>query len=484
MKWRTFIAKAIRPNFFLEDDKDTVYTARRGSLMAHKLTLCISELIMFVLDTKVYKETGLPLIRYHDDILFWDHSSERVTVAWNVLNKTLKRMGLAAKLEGSGHVKIPLNTSKKHDRRLEKLRKKGVDVALLRKLFQKESGTLVKNTDVPLPLPKGPVYWRLLRLNGRGEWELNDEFFEYWQTYWHQVAAQDPKCVSVMKLIKAYNGFGQDLLRMLCRGGDAMGKSHAELVVKTMEALHTNPLPNSDKGMIGILKDAIAAHHPDCKSSIPCLVDGWFYWPIRAGGLALKNFETVARQNTDTSCGLVCFSEDDIDRVYNVPKNYDEYLKAMSERDSNSSRSNSTDRSLPPPWRKITVPEFKEKGSSYVRKAYDVYLNDETHEVQHTRPKYHGDFDYSKCTSYERAWRQSNVTDALKKACVDVTEETGPAKDAELRKMIKSFLARKRDWVGAVSSGKTGKGRNADMSESESDMPRRGYRGRGRGDRG
>lgn len=237
---------------------------KRGVPMAHAVEKFLGELVLFVMDLAVNKESGMLLYRLHDD-LWLCGSPERCSKAWKAMQSFAKVMGLEFNMHKTGSVYL------------------GQDDAPHR-------------PDVVSTLPKGIVRIGHLILDPTsGEWVLDQEQVTAHIT---QLEKQLGACTSVLDWVRTWNScMGRFFGHTFGEPAHCFGKKHVESILKTYQSmqnsLFSTPVssggqsqdsPQSHGNVVRYLKDRIQARFG--VSDIP---DAFIFLPERLGGLGLRN---------------------------------------------------------------------------------------------------------------------------------------------------------------------------------------------------
>ena len=238
------------PMVFADDGPDaTPQVRRRGVPMSHALSDSLGEAVLFCLDLAVNRATrGHMLYRFHDDVWFWG-LTDQCAAAWTAIQEFSKVTGLDLNEEKTGSVQIVRPSSKV---------KAGSD-----------------------RLPKGEIRWGFLRLDAekRG-WIIDRKLVDQ---HIEELRRQLSACRSVFAWIQAWNAYVSRFFTI--NFGDAahcFGKAHEDSIIATFEHIQKQLFPSGSVN--AHLKNTITERFGN--ESIP---DGFLYFPIKLGGLDLRN---------------------------------------------------------------------------------------------------------------------------------------------------------------------------------------------------
>jgi hypothetical protein len=221
----------------------------RGVPMAHGAEKFIGELVLFVLDLAVNKETGLFLYRLHDD-LWLCGNPKKVAAAWDVMQKFANVMGIEYNLHKTGSVYIA---------------KEGV----------------TKNSDVVAKLPKGEVSIGFLSMDpSNGEWKINETAYE---AHVKQLQRQLNACDSVLSWVQTWNScIGRFFSYTFGEPAHCFGRRHVDAILETHEKMQRTLFGTST--VTDHLKSMISSRFK--VSDIP---NSFLFLPEQLGGLGLRN---------------------------------------------------------------------------------------------------------------------------------------------------------------------------------------------------
>lgn len=297
--WINFFTRFLEsPLYFIQDGPaGEVKTRTRGVPVSHILSYVFGEAMLFCMDYAVNQVTsGSFLYRLHDDFWFW--GQEKVCQkAWKAMMEFASIMGLYTNKEKTGTVRFTTKTksggSKDRDNG-------GADLTeeLKSAHSQEDSQDSPKensdddakndsadDVDDAAPtadiLPKGEVRWGFLRLDSE------TASFQVDQTqvdeHIKELQIQLSHCSGIFSWIQAYNAYlARFFANNFGKPSFAFGQAHVDMMITTFARIQKVLFPN------GSVTDYLRAVIEE-RFGIKGLPDGFFYFPIRMGGLELRN---------------------------------------------------------------------------------------------------------------------------------------------------------------------------------------------------
>jgi hypothetical protein len=250
--WRSFFDKFLRaPMRFVQDGPEgAIRTRERGVPMSHVLSDFFGESALFCVDFTVNEATlGKPMYRLHDDIWLWGSATETVA-AWESLTSLTKVMGIELNTDKTGAARLTRNDSRARQ---------------------------------PLPnsLPAGPLRWGLLSVQRGGQFEIDQvKIDEHILELRRQLGSRK----SILAWIKAYNTYMQFFGLHFCRPANALGRSHVDNCLNTLDRVHENLFAASNGNVATYVKEMISA-----RFGVKDIPDGFVFFPLGVGGLELRN---------------------------------------------------------------------------------------------------------------------------------------------------------------------------------------------------
>lgn len=250
---------------FEEDGKDgEVFTRKTGIPVSFQLTDGISELLLFILDFAVHKNTGgAHLYRNHDDLWFWGQPSQ-CAAAWDTIKEFTNIMGLQLNDEKTGFA----HAVDKSNPRFEAAPKSDLD-----------------------RLPKGKVKWGFLMFDETAwKWAADKESIE---NHMDELRFQLKSRTSVMSHIQAYNAYMKNFLpNNFGQVFVGLGDEHPIMVLEALQYAQQQ-LYRSTKGEASAAN--VASHLRQSIQDRFGAVDGkqvpdcFLYMKVESGGLGLAN---------------------------------------------------------------------------------------------------------------------------------------------------------------------------------------------------
>jgi hypothetical protein len=219
---------------------DQVMIAERGLMNDRVLSHMLGELLLLVLEQYLHRVAQLQVIRVVDDICILATSEDGLLAAWQALHEFCDAVGLA------------INEAK--------------------------SGAVCINGSLPEALSLGLPAWQFLRLTSAGEWEVDPDRFDAYIAETREAVNQSP---SVIGKVDVYNQHLRDLLAALTPDVN-LGERHQQSVRAAAERFYKL---YDDTSILDMLHTLIQYRFLG-KGQID-LPDGWFFFPITAGGLGL-----------------------------------------------------------------------------------------------------------------------------------------------------------------------------------------------------
>ncbi|KAG6828680.1 hypothetical protein H0H87_001311, partial [Tephrocybe sp. NHM501043] len=231
-EWTSFFQCFLcAPLRFKGDASAGVCTRLRGMPISYALSVICGEVILFGMDFAVNQRAdGLFLYRMHDDLWLWDADPAKCAVGWREMNVYADLVGLK------------FNASK--------------------------TGSACIGTAVPAGLPAGDIRWGFLRFNQDKAWFVIDQ--KDVDLHIVELRRQLASTKSVFGWVNVYTTI-------------TWRSSFATLVVGPRRVLIQEELfPDAQGGTVAYLCSVI-----EMRFGIADLPQGYFYLPIRNGGLEL-----------------------------------------------------------------------------------------------------------------------------------------------------------------------------------------------------
>lgn len=260
--WLDFFRKFLTaPTRFKQDGPNgEVHKRSRGVPMSHALADTLSESVLFVMDFAVNAATKSNLYRLHDDFWFWGPDSVCKT-AWEEMGVFAKTMGIEFNEEKTGSAIFPAkNASDKRKR---------------------SSSSLMRGASGGLP--NGSVRWGFLKL------DVSTTSFEIDQSqvdeHIKELRLQLNATKSVFGYIEVYNAYlARFFGNNFGKPSFSFGRKHIDEMIATFARVQTALFPNGR--VVDHLSKVTAERFGVPQSSLP---DGFWFLPIRYGGMELKN---------------------------------------------------------------------------------------------------------------------------------------------------------------------------------------------------
>ena len=257
-KWlkffESFVKMPLNVAAGIDGTEGSVRWRERGMPIASMMNVFIGEMVLFGMDLAVNQQTGLFLMRLHDDFWF-SGAPERVSDAWSTIQTFVKVMGLE------------LNTGR------------CLSVYL-------SNGT--RNTEILEKLPKGDITVGFLKLGGEsGEWSIDQSAVS---AHIKQLRKQLAACTSIFDWITTWNScIGRFFNNNFGEPAGCFGRSHLESILQTHRHIQSALFQTDGQASSSVneyLRQAIAGRFGVDAATIP---DGFLFLPQSFGGLGLKN---------------------------------------------------------------------------------------------------------------------------------------------------------------------------------------------------
>ena len=244
--FKRFLQAPVR---FIDDGPGgEVRTRARGVPMSHTLSDVFGEVVLFCMDYAVNQKTsGSYLYRLHDD--FWLWGQEKVCRdAWASMKEFTVIMGMQFNEEKTGTVRFGSTQSKSNSKD---------------------------------PLPKGDVRWGFLYLDPKEGRFLIDR--DQVDTHIGELRTQLSHCKSVFSYVQAYNAYlARFFTNNFGKPSLGFGRAHIEMMIDSFARIQRSLFPEGN--VTDYLKKRIEEEF-----QVKDLLDGFFYFPNRMGGLELRN---------------------------------------------------------------------------------------------------------------------------------------------------------------------------------------------------
>ena len=230
-------------------------TRRRGVPMAHATEKFIGELVLFVMDLVVNRETGMLLYRLHDDI-FLVGEPERCARAWKAMGTVANVLGLQFNMHKTGSVYLT-------DRDKTQV------------------------SDIAETLPKGPVQIGHLTLDpASGEWVIDQkQVGEHVAQLKKQLGASE----SVLGWVQTWNScIGRFFSHTFGEPGYCFGIGHIDSILETYKSMNRALFGDEAEGDGGSAVQYLKAKISE-RFGVEDIPDAFMLLPEKMGGLGLRN---------------------------------------------------------------------------------------------------------------------------------------------------------------------------------------------------
>ncbi|VDC08008.1 unnamed protein product [Peniophora sp. CBMAI 1063] len=215
----------------------------RGTPFSYALASLVGESVLFMMDFAVNQRTSLFLWRNHDDVWLYDADAERVTAAWAEMQHYADLAGLSFNEEKTGAVSVG---SRVHER-----------------------------------LPSGDVRWGFLKFSPESaRFEIDQsEVDKHIEELHRQIRAAR----TVFSTVNVWNKYLAFIMRNCGdRPARCLGYDHAREMADTIARVQKSAVPGGGD-IVSHLRALIGQRFG--ASDLP---EGWFYLPMKVGGLNLR----------------------------------------------------------------------------------------------------------------------------------------------------------------------------------------------------
>lgn len=240
--FRTFLEAPLK---FSDDGPGAVIRTRsRGVPMSHALSTAFGETVLFCMDYAVNKMAdGTFLYRIHDDLWFWNSDPAKCVKAWEAMKCYADVVGL--------------------------------------KFNQEKTGSICIGAKVHAKLPSGSIKWGFLVLNSSGKFVIDQEAVN---THIMELRLQLAACKTVFSWVQAYNKYMRFFTTNFAAPAKCFGVEHVNQSLDTLHRIQKELFPDHQGSVILYLSSVI-----EQRFGVSDIPTGWFYWPVRLGGLELHN---------------------------------------------------------------------------------------------------------------------------------------------------------------------------------------------------
>nr|AEN94428.1 reverse transcriptase-like protein [Philodina roseola] len=237
------------PSTYKSTPTDTPRIRKRGTPVAHSLSVFCGEAVLFVMDYAVNQITnGIFLYRIHDDFWFLDSQSVRCAEAWKAMNHFATLTGLKFNESKTGSIHVG-NKGELHP-----------------------------------DLPKGEIRWGLLKMDtaAAGKFIIDLAMVD---VHVAEMRRQLSATTSIFAWTQVYNKYMGFFIRNFGIPAKVYGRSHIDNVIDALARIHKTLFPDKNGNVVETLASFIKE-----KFNVTDIPAGWYVWPTAAGGLQLKDF--------------------------------------------------------------------------------------------------------------------------------------------------------------------------------------------------
>ncbi|BCR89969.1 uncharacterized protein ACHE_51167A [Aspergillus chevalieri] len=228
-------------------------TRRCGVPVAHASEKFLGELVLFFMDFAVNRETGMLLYRQHDDLWLCGEPAP-CAHAWEVIQEYAQVTGLTFNHEKTGSVYL----------------------------------SNAKDPDIASRLPRGPVKFGFLKLDGEsGDWVIDQTQVD---AHVQQLQMQLKNCNNVaISWIRTWNScIGRFFKSTFGLPANCFGGPHVDSILASYEKMNKTLFMDTDAPTVtDHLRQMIRSRFEI--SNIDTIPDAFFFLPEKLGGLALRN---------------------------------------------------------------------------------------------------------------------------------------------------------------------------------------------------
>ncbi|KZV65571.1 hypothetical protein PENSPDRAFT_638139 [Peniophora sp. CONT] len=240
--WLSFLNTFLRMPLRFGPDAP-VRVRERGTPFSYALASLVGESVLFMMDVAVNQRTQLFLWRNHDDVWLFDADAERCAAAWAEMQRYAGLAGLAFNEEKTGAASV--------------------------------GGQLHEG------LPSGDVRWGFLKFspeNARFEIDQSEV-----DKHIEELGRQLRAARTVFSTVNVWNKY-LAFVKRNCgdRPARCLGYDHAKEMASTLARLQKSAVP-SGGDIVAHLRTLINE-----RFGVNDLPEGWFYLPMKAGGLNLR----------------------------------------------------------------------------------------------------------------------------------------------------------------------------------------------------
>lgn len=251
-KWLRFFKKFLEvPVVFAK--KGEVRVRKCGIPLSHVLSDALGEAVLFCLDFAVNRRTsGANIHRFHDDLWFWGQESTSVR-AWEAIKEFTNVMGLELNEEKTGACLVVANGAKARA--------------------------------LSPALPDGKVRWGFLQLDvSSGRWVIDSNQVD---KHIVELKRQLSACHSVMAWVQAWNSYvGQFFATNFAEPANCFGRQHNDMIIEAFGHIQRSCFADTSATNVTDYLRGVLRERFGMDDTVP---DGFFYFPIEAGGLGLRN---------------------------------------------------------------------------------------------------------------------------------------------------------------------------------------------------
>ncbi|TAE74689.1 MAG: hypothetical protein EAZ85_04115 [Bacteroidetes bacterium] len=253
-EWLEFFRTYFEINYTINNQK---IKPKRGIFLSSTISHVLADVLLEWLRPAITQEGGR-ILRLLDDIYLLAPSEKIAEIIWDKTNEFLKICDLKVNPEKTGAVQIKNNTE------------------TINNHIEQSSHYLTKFSNLP--------QWQFLSLNSNGKWEITTKKVnEHQKILIEQL--KDKK--NIFQIINAYNSNIKYFIRGLAPGMP-FGETHFEAVNNTVSTFFAH-LFGKNEGIFEYLREQIIQHFPHLKQAVMHLPEIWFFFPVTAGGLALRS---------------------------------------------------------------------------------------------------------------------------------------------------------------------------------------------------
>lgn len=295
------------------DAASNLATATTGTPFGLSISLLVNELLLVLLDCALAADTGIVMNRRHDDFWVWSTRADQVERAWTIMNEFTTQTRLSWNESKTGCVTVRSSAG--------------------------------PTDSAKLALPRTPLKWGLLHLNGDGKWLVDENDLESLAAGMREELRKTStnSFLSRINLWNKYHGYITRNVGPITKENSSTQIPLLLSILQRFQKLVIGPTANGNKTLLDTLFEYFQERFPN--HSEYSLTNAILSWPIQLGGFQLhphalramvcsqrmtSGVQGVSSSSSSSSSSADASTSAFMEELAEAKRAYDRYCQAWS----------------------------------------------------------------------------------------------------------------------------------------------------------